>query len=158
MIFQVNKFECCSVTGDTDIEVSWNVGKGEASAKLFDIQRHQAVNYCFSSARDAILLRLENYIKSVRNLAGHDTGYYHTEGKAEAIKYLWRKLPELNDKDFSAICKNIVHLKNRIYSILPGESHPYYKGMQFTASEIIDFANQNCEASLENFINHLKAA
>lgn len=158
MIFQVVTYEVCQVTAFTDVEMTWNVGKGIERERRPFLSENIAREYIISMARDAILIRLEIFIKSVRNLAGHDTGYYHTEKKAEDIKYLWSKLPELNTKDFKPICQNIAYLKDKLFGILPGATHPYYKGMQSTAGDIIEFAKSNCEAKFENFINHLIAA
>ena len=148
MIFRVDKFESCQVTGITDFELTWNAGRGEYSEKLFDIQIAQAVDYIFSMAREAILIRLELFLKKVLPITY----------RADDAAFLWGKLAELNAKDFKPICQNINFLKDRIYALIPGKKTDIETALHRDAQDIIDFAKTNCEAKFENFINHLIAA
>ncbi len=148
MIFQVNTYEVCAVTGNTDATMTWDAGHGQASESKFCVTESQAIDYIFSMAREAILLRLERFLKKVKDITN----------SPDEVEFLWSKLTDLNTKDFKPICLNINFLKDRIYALIPGQKTDIETELHRDANDIIDFAKSNCEAKFENFINHLIAA
>ena len=143
MIFQVNHFESCPVTGFTDIDISWNVGKGDRNERRSFASTGNARAYIISCARDALLIRTEKYVKAVKNLSGYDTGYYHTIRKDEQMKELWTLVVALNKMMFVDIANNVYDVRDKLYGILPGEKHPYYKALREDIIDIVSFAKGN---------------
>ena len=143
MIFQVISYDVCAVTGNTDVTMTWDAGLGHDIENRFFVTEAMAIDYIFSMSRDAILLRLERFLKNVKQITT----------KPEEVEFLWSKLYELNKKDFKAICLNINYLKDRIYSTIPGEKFNTETALHRDANEILTFAKSNCEARFENFIN-----
>ncbi len=143
MIFAVNKFEACHVTGFTDIDISWNLGKGERSEKRAFTNSKNARAYIISCARDAILFRTEKYVKALKNLSGYDTGYYHTIRKDEQLKELSKLLIEITQMMLADISNKIYDAREMFYGILPGEKHPYYKALREDIVDIVTFAKGN---------------
>lgn len=152
MIYQVNKFESCNVTGFTDIDVSWNSGLGDETESKSFTSENDALHYIADSAKDALLFRLEKFTRSIQNLSNHDTGYYHSIAKDESLIWWLNTLPKLIRRDLPAICKNITHFKSRLYQILPGEKHPHYKALHNEAVEIAAFSKSNQEFKITNLL------
>ena len=150
MVFQINKFDSCLVTGFTDIDISFDIGRGFFSEKRSFVSEQDANNYIRGCAKDALVLRLEKFINKVRNLANYDNGYYHTIAKDEALEWWRSTLPKLVKRDLPEVSKNILHFKAKLYRILPGEKHPYYKSLHNDALEIAAFARSNQEFKLTN--------
>lgn len=152
MIFQVDYFRVNPVTGITEIDMTWNSGKGVFSVSSSFDDEQQARNYIIDSARSAILFRFERYVNAVKNMSDYDTTYYHTAGKTESIKTLWRIIPGMIPMEFDRVCKNINHHRDKLTGILPGEKHLRYKMLYKDAMEILEFAKANCDPVIENFM------
>lgn len=149
MIFQVNQFESCPVTSFTDIDISWNVGKGDKNERRSFSSPGNAKGYIISCARDALLIRTEKYVKALKNLSGYDTGYYHTIRKDQQLKELWSLLVEINKMMLVDVANQVYDARDKFYGILPGEKHPYYKALREDIIEIVAFAKGNRDFNYE---------
>lgn len=152
MIYQINNFDACQLTGFTDIEVSYNYGKGITTEKRSFTSEGNAIAYIRSEIKESIFSRYQDYIRSAKNLYDGGNGVHHTIGKDKAFKKLYSTINKLWDCDIEAMCKNIAHLRNELYQILPGEKHPYYNGLHNEALEICAFAKSNKEFRVENLM------
>jgi len=143
MIFTVDIFDVCPVTGSTVYTLQWFLNKGEPIQYESDSCHSEAKarNYIISMARDAILIRLEQFLKSVKKISVNNF-YYSSTDKAQTVTYLWNSLYDLNQKEFKQICQDISSMKDKVYSVLPPEKHSERKALLSDISEIIGFARK----------------
>lgn len=148
MVLQINKFETCEVSGSTDLTLTWDVGKGPETETHTFTSPGKAQDYVFQTAKDAVCVKLEGFLRAIARQSAIGVEYWHTEGKEQAYKWLWRMMPELVVKDLESVCKNILHFKDKLWQIMPGEKHRSYKWLKDDLESILDFARRNQEFSI----------
>ncbi len=158
MLFEINKYDKCEVSGLVDICITCNDG-----AKIEPFNREftkelDAYKYIYSTAKSVLCQRLQNYLVAINKISGLGVEYWHTQAKEESRKWLWKILPELFDKELDDICKNILHFKDRLWQVMPGEKHRAYSKLRDDVTDIIMFAKQNTTFKITNNLVKMEVA
>ena len=158
MLFEINKYEKCEVSSLVDITLTWNDGIDcDTYSRTFTSER-AAFWYVNSTAKSVACARLQHFLVAINKISGLGVEYWHTPAKEKSRKWLWNILPELFEKDLDDICKNILHFKDRLWQIMPGEQHRAYRALKKDVEEILDFARRNQQFSISKNLVKTEAA
>lgn len=152
MIVQLNNFDACYVTNVFTIDVTAKYGDELISESHTFEEESKALIWLRQLCKDALCIRLERYIKLIQKHSNQGVEYWHTENKAENLKWLWKVMPELVMKPLEDVSKNILFFKDKLWQVMPGEHHRDYRNLKAEVESIIAFAKMNTEFNYNNLL------
>lgn len=157
MIYVIEKFETCPVSGITDIQYSYDMGYGKKRRTESYRDRDSGYYGVLLHMKEALYRRWLNYFNRCQTLYFGGYGVTQTINRDRVFAFFADNLKKLWEKEFTVMCMNIEALRDQLHTILPAKSHPEYIALHNEAIELVVFAKQYKSFTIDNLIGEIAA-
>jgi len=145
--------DSCSLTGVTDVSISYDSGDCQKSYRIFFDSAGSAFSYVIGEAKLACFSRYRDFLLHCKKCHELDGSASRSITIDQAFDFLFKTLSGLWNKDFHIMCKNIHALSSRLHSIMPEPDHPHFLSLSNDLTDILDFARAHMDFCFQMFLS-----